>query len=92
MLAVANDNLDLTTYLIRKSPSGTVPSWQPCRSDTQADEGDWELITAGQRVQVMKEDPERGECCSSAPSHRGRDGSIAALGVRRRGRPPPCRS
>ncbi|QCU78388.1 malate:quinone oxidoreductase [Citricoccus sp. SGAir0253] len=61
MLNVAKDNLDLVKYLVTE-----VTKSQAKKVDTLqefyplADGGDWELITAGQRVQVMKKDPKKG--------------------------------
>lgn len=61
MLGAALDNLDLTAYLIKevlKSPEAkfrTLRSFMPT-----AHPKDWELITAGQRVQVMKRDKAKG--------------------------------
>ncbi|MBB2493770.1 malate:quinone oxidoreductase [Aquipseudomonas ullengensis] len=75
------DNLDLSRYLL-----GQLMLSQDDRMDAlreyfpSAQDADWELITAGQRVQVIKKDAEHGgilqfgtEVVSSA------DGSIAAL-------------
>jgi malate dehydrogenase (quinone) len=42
--------------------------------------GDWELITAGQRVQVMKKDPEKGGVLQFGTEViAGADGTIAGL-------------
>ncbi|HET7414695.1 MAG TPA: malate:quinone oxidoreductase [Arthrobacter sp.] len=81
MLAAGKDNLGLTKYLIsevlksRGSKDESLRDFYP-----EAQSGDWELITAGQRVQVIKRDPKRGgvlqfgtEMITSA------DGSIGAL-------------
>ena len=75
------DNMDLTQYLV-----GQLMLSQDDRMDAlreyfpDAKNADWELITAGQRVQVIKKDAEHGgvlqfgtEVVSAA------DGSIAAL-------------
>ncbi len=74
-------NLDLTKYLIGelfKSREQQLDLLRTYYPEARADE--WEMITAGQRVQVMKKDPKKGgvlqfgtELVSSA------DGSIAAL-------------
>lgn len=74
-------NMDLTKYLIgelRKSREERLESLHEYYPNAIGDE--WELITAGQRVQVMKKDAKKGgvlqfgtELVSSA------DGSIAAL-------------
>jgi malate dehydrogenase (quinone) len=81
MLAVARDNFDLMKYLIgellasKKKKFAALREFMPT-----ADPKDWYLITAGQRVQVMKKDADRGgvlqfgtEVIASA------DGSIAGL-------------
>jgi malate dehydrogenase (quinone) len=45
-----------------------------------AKDGDWELITAGQRVQVMKKDPEKGGVLQFGTEIiTGADGTIAGL-------------
>ncbi|MFB2555273.1 malate:quinone oxidoreductase [Herbiconiux liangxiaofengii] len=81
MLAVARDNFDLMKYLIgellasKKKKLAALREFMPT---AQAD--DWYLITAGQRVQVMKKDAKKGgvlqfgtEVVTAA------DGSIAGL-------------
>nr|WP_281254268.1 malate dehydrogenase (quinone) [Sanguibacter antarcticus] len=82
MLTVAKDNWDLTAYLVREV---TKTRWSKFRSLRDfmptADPKDWEFITAGQRVQVMKNKPGKlsgvlefgTELVTSA------DGSIAGL-------------
>ncbi|MGO2067258.1 malate:quinone oxidoreductase [Glutamicibacter arilaitensis] len=61
MLAVGKDNLDLTTYLIkevlksRAKKDESLAEYFP-----EADGSKWELITAGQRVQVIKKDAKKG--------------------------------
>lgn len=81
MLNVAKDNFDLVTYLMgqlaqsKKGRFQTLEEFVP-----EVDPSQWDLITAGQRVQVMKRDPQKGgvlgfgtEVISAA------DGSLAAL-------------
>lgn len=81
LLAVGRDNMALTEYLIGQvleSPEerfGLLREFFP-----KAHEDDWHLAVAGQRVQIVKRDPEHGgilqfgtEIVSSA------DGSLAAL-------------
>lgn len=81
MLAVAKDNLDLVSYLVKEliaSPNArlrTMRKFYPA-----ATKGEWTLISAGQRVQIIKPHPEKGgklefgtEVISSA------DGTIAGL-------------
>jgi malate dehydrogenase (quinone) len=61
MLAVARHNFDLMKYLVgellatRKKKLKALQEFMPT-----ARMEDWELITAGQRVQVMKKDKEKG--------------------------------
>ncbi|GAA1347695.1 malate dehydrogenase (quinone) [Falsarthrobacter nasiphocae] len=81
MLAVAKDNVDLTKYLVTevlKSQDSRIAALKDFAPAAQ--KGQWELITAGQRVQVIKKDPQKGgilqfgtELITSA------DGSLAAL-------------
>jgi malate dehydrogenase (quinone) len=81
MLAAGLDNLPLTKYLIdqvRQSPEERLEALQAFLPEAKME--DWELEVAGQRVQVIKKDPEHGgilefgtEVVSAA------DGSIAAL-------------
>lgn len=81
MVKAGLDNLDLTKYLIdqvRLSQADRVESLR--EFVPTAKDGDWELEVAGQRVQVIKKDPDHGgvlqfgtEVVTSA------DGSISAL-------------
>ncbi|MDY6055695.1 malate:quinone oxidoreductase [Micrococcus sp.] len=81
MLDVAKDNMDLTKYLVtevlksRDRKDGTLREFYPA-----ADSSDWELITAGQRVQVMKRKGRFGgvlQFGTEVVSHA--DGSISGL-------------
>ncbi len=81
MLAAGLDNIPLTKYLIhqvRQSPEDRLEALREFLPEAKME--DWELEIAGQRVQVIKKDPEHGgvlefgtEVVSAA------DGSIAAL-------------
>ncbi|ALV45846.1 malate:quinone oxidoreductase [Arthrobacter alpinus] len=81
MLAVGKDNLDLVKYLVSevtKSRAGKVDALH--EYFPEADGKDWELITAGQRVQIIKKDAKKGgvlqfgtEVITAA------DGTISAL-------------
>jgi malate dehydrogenase (quinone) len=81
MLAVARDNMDLMRYLIGELLASRAKKVRALQEYfPNANGKDWELITAGQRVQVMKKDPKRGgvlqfgtEVVAAA------DGSIAGL-------------
>ena len=61
MLSVARDNMDLTRYLIKE-----VKQSFEDRMDTlrlfykEANDEDWELSIAGQRVQIIKKNAEKG--------------------------------
>jgi malate dehydrogenase (quinone) len=81
MLAVGKDNMDLTRYLIEQvmqSPQDRLDALREFFPDAKLE--DWKLLTAGQRVQIIKQDAKKGgvlqfgtEVVSAA------DGSIAAL-------------
>lgn len=81
MLAVGKDNMDLTRYLIEQviqSPEDRLDALK--EFFPKASLKDWHLSTAGQRVQIIKQDAKKGgvlqfgtEVVSAA------DGSIAAL-------------
>ncbi|KAA2240532.1 malate:quinone oxidoreductase [Chitinophaga agrisoli] len=81
MLAAGFDNIPLTKYLIeqvRQSPEDRLEALRAFVPDAKME--DWDLETAGQRVQVIKKDPKHGgvlefgtEVVSAA------DGTIAAL-------------
>jgi malate dehydrogenase (quinone) len=81
MLAVARDNGDLLKYLIGELLASKAKKFKALKEFMPtAKPEDWYLITAGQRVQVMKKDAKRGgvlqfgtEVISAA------DGSIAGL-------------
>ncbi|HEV7169148.1 MAG TPA: malate:quinone oxidoreductase [Micrococcaceae bacterium] len=81
MLAVAKDNLGLVKYLIDEVLKSRGAKVEALREYfPEANGADWELITAGQRVQIIKKDPKKGgvlqfgtEVITSS------DGSISAL-------------
>ncbi|GAA1410499.1 putative malate:quinone oxidoreductase [Glutamicibacter uratoxydans] len=61
MLAVAKDNMSLTTYLIKEVlKSRAKKDLSLAEYFPEADGSKWELITAGQRVQVIKKDAKKG--------------------------------
>ncbi|MGO2634413.1 MAG: malate:quinone oxidoreductase [Galactobacter sp.] len=81
MLAVAKDNLDLVKYLVtelmktRNQQMNAMRDYYPA-----ANAEDWELITAGQRVQVIKKDPKKkGVLQFGTEVIAASDGSIAGL-------------
>ncbi|NHN88627.1 malate:quinone oxidoreductase [Acetobacter conturbans] len=81
ILAVARDSWALTKYLIQQVLQSNADRMKALRDFVpDARDEDWELVVAGQRVQVIKADPKKGgvlqfgtEVISSA------DGSIGAL-------------
>ncbi|GEN63085.1 malate:quinone oxidoreductase [Acetobacter oeni] len=81
IMAVARSNWALTKYLIQQVMQSNTDRMRALRDFVpDARDEDWELIVAGQRVQVIKADPKKGgvlqfgtEVISSA------DGSVAAL-------------
>nr|WP_156810905.1 malate:quinone oxidoreductase [Arthrobacter sp. FB24] len=81
MLAVARDNLDLSRYLLgevlksREAKIRTLTDYMPTAQDA-----DWDLITAGQRVQIIRKDPTRGGALQFGTELiTSGDGSLAAL-------------
>ncbi len=55
MLSVAKDNMDLTKYLMTEVTKSKLAKFRTLKAFMpSADPKDWEFITAGQRVQVMK--------------------------------------
>jgi malate dehydrogenase (quinone) len=82
MLGVARTNVPLTTYLIkellqsREARHATLTDFVPT-----AEQHDWDMITAGQRVQVIKRDPATGRGVLQFGTELvvGGDGSIAGL-------------
>ncbi|MBF4623489.1 malate:quinone oxidoreductase [Clavibacter sp. VKM Ac-2872] len=81
MLAVAKDNLSLIKYLVGQLIASKETKFDALREFMPtADPKDWYQVTAGQRVQVMKKDAQKGgvlqfgtEVVAAA------DGSIAGL-------------
>jgi malate dehydrogenase (quinone) len=81
MLQVGLKNFDLVRYLVsellasRAKKMAALREFMPTAKDR-----DWELITAGQRVQVMKKDPEKGGVLQFGTEIiTGADGTIAGL-------------
>jgi malate dehydrogenase (quinone) len=81
MLAVARDNLDLMKYLVGEVFAGRTSKLNALREFMPtAKAEDWELITAGQRVQVMKKDAQKGGVLQFGTEViASEDGSIAGL-------------
>ncbi|MDP5181290.1 malate:quinone oxidoreductase [Blastococcus sp. BMG 814] len=82
MLGVARKELALTKYLIgelvqsRSARHRTLQAFVPT-----AEKRDWDMVTAGQRVQVIKQDPNSGKGVLQFGTELivGGDGSIAGL-------------
>ncbi|NQX16115.1 malate:quinone oxidoreductase [Rathayibacter sp. VKM Ac-2857] len=81
MLAVARDNLDLMKYLLGEVLAGRDKKMKALREFLPtARSEDWYLITAGQRVQVMKKDEKKGGVLQFGTEViTGADGTIAGL-------------
>ncbi|MDN6041660.1 MAG: malate:quinone oxidoreductase [Acetobacter sp.] len=81
MLAVARDNWPLTKYLIQQVMQSNDERMNALREFVpDAKPEDWELVTAGQRVQIIKKDPKKGGVLQFGTEVvASQDGSIAAL-------------
>ena len=81
MLAVGKDNLDLTRYLIEQcmlTEEDRIDSLREFFPEAELD--NWRLETAGQRVQIIKKDKEKGGVLQFGTELiTAEDGSIAAL-------------
>ncbi|GAA1750823.1 malate:quinone oxidoreductase [Agromyces humatus] len=81
MLQVGLKNFDLVKYLVSELLASRATKMKALREFMPtAKDRDWELITAGQRVQVMKKDPEKGGVLQFGTEViTGADGTIAGL-------------
>ena len=81
MMQVGLDNTGLVTYLMKEVTKSQKQKVDQLRDFYPDAEGDgWELITAGQRVQMMKKDAKgRGALQFGTELVTGGDGSIAGL-------------
>ena len=81
MLNVAKDNFDLVTYLMSQLASTKKDRFEALGEFTpEVDPSQWELIHAGQRVQVMKKDANgKGMLGFGTETVASADGSVAAL-------------
>ncbi|WP_293776049.1 malate dehydrogenase (quinone) [uncultured Oxalicibacterium sp.] len=81
MLRVGSENLDLVKYLAQQAAlSDDDRHKELLKYFPQAKRDEWKLITAGQRVQVIKRDKEKGAILQFGTEIvSDKDGSIAAL-------------
>jgi len=81
MVQVGLKNFDLVKYLASEVFASRAKKLKALREFMPtAKDRDWELITAGQRVQVMKKDPEKGGVLQFGTEViTGADGTIAGL-------------
>jgi malate dehydrogenase (quinone) len=81
LLAVFKDNLDLSWYLVTQLLASKRAKFAALREFMpNARHSDWHLITAGQRVQVIKKDAKRGGILQFGTEVvTGADGTIAGL-------------
>ncbi|MFC4991655.1 malate dehydrogenase (quinone) [Rubritalea tangerina] len=81
MLAVGRDNMTLTEYLYQECVNTHKDRVEVLREFfPDAEEKDWTLVTAGQRVQIIKKDPEvGGKLQFGTEVVASQDGTIAAL-------------
>jgi malate dehydrogenase (quinone) len=82
MLGVARTELALTRYLVRElMQSGADRHQTLMHFVPEAEEHDWEMVTAGQRVQVIKRDPATGRGVLQFGTELvvGGDGTVAGL-------------
>ena len=82
MMKVGEENLDLVEYLLQQAElTDADRQAELVKYYPQAKREDWKLITAGQRVQIIKRDPETGKTSLQFGTEivTDKDGSIAAL-------------
>ncbi|AVS77224.1 malate dehydrogenase (quinone) [Paracidovorax avenae] len=81
MLRVGIHNLDLVKYLLQQAELTDEDRYKELQAYfPQARREDWRLVTAGQRVQVIKRDPEKGAVLQFGTEIvTDADGTIAAL-------------
>lgn len=81
MAKVGAENLDLVRYLVQQATlTDAQRQAELVKYYPKAKRGDWKLVTAGQRVQVIKRDPKKGTVLQFGTEIvTDKDGSIAAL-------------
>ncbi|WP_337192491.1 malate dehydrogenase (quinone) [Novosphingobium silvae] len=81
MTKVGIENLDLVKYLAQQATlTDADRQAELVKYFPQAKRGDWKLITAGQRVQIIKRDPKNGAVLQFGTEIvTDKDGTIAAL-------------
>ncbi len=81
MLAVGRDNMNLTEYLYQEVINTHTDRMDMLREFfPDAKDEEWDLVTAGQRVQIIKKDPEKGgKLQFGTEVVAAKDGSLSAL-------------
>jgi malate dehydrogenase (quinone) len=80
MMSAGRDNLGLTKYLVKEAFQPAEARIETLRQFfPNADARDWELKTAGQRVQIIKKTAKGGVLQFGTEVVTSRDGSLAAL-------------
>ena len=81
MLAVGSENLDLVRYLAQQAAlTDEDRHAELIKYFPEAKRSDWKLVTAGQRVQVIKRDPQKGAILQFGTEIvTDKEGTIAAL-------------
>jgi malate dehydrogenase (quinone) len=81
MLRVGSENLDLVRYLAQQATlTDAQRQAELVKYYPTAKRSDWRLVTAGQRVQVIKRDPQKGAVLQFGTEIvTDKDGTIAAL-------------
>ena len=93
MMHVGLDNFDLVKYLVSQVMLSEEDRFEALKEYyPQAKKEDWRLWQAGQRVQIIKRDAEKGGVLRLGTEVvSDQQGTIAALWGHRRGRQPPRR-
>ncbi len=81
MMAVGTENAELIRYLVQQATlSDADRQAELVKYFPKGQRGDWKLVTAGQRVQIIKRDPQKGAVLQFGTEIvTDRQGTIAAL-------------